>query len=75
MTGSDSDSDLLTSILIDPNGYMAFQFKFDSRIFLYSPNGSFTGSSLTTPQYSANICFDSKGRFIQFSKKQITIYN
>ena len=61
------------SILFDPNGYIATSC--DEKLYLFSPNSSFTGRSLTTPDNPLYIGFDSKGRFIQISGGQISIYN
>ena len=74
--GCDGNSVWLTSILFDPNGYMATSCDNPAnKLYLFSPNGSFTGKSITTPQYPRYIGFDSKDRFIQISWKQISIYN
>ena len=59
----------VTSISFEQNGYTSTKF------YLFSQNGSFTGKSISTPLYPQYIGFDSKGRFIQISKKQISIYN
>ena len=64
------------SILFDKNGYMATACDDPTnKLYLYSPNGSFTGKSLTTPVNPRFIGFDSKSRFIQISSEQIIIYN
>ena len=74
--GCNGNSVRLMSILFEPNGYMATTcYSPTNKLFLFSPNGSFTGKSLTTPDRPQYIGFDSKGRFIQISKKQISIYN
>ena len=76
INGCNGNSTALTSILFDQKGYMATSCDNPTRIlYLFSPNGSFTGKSLTTPDYPRYISFDSKGRFFQFSYKQISIYN
>ena len=72
--GCDGNSEALISILFDPNGYMATTCNYSNKLYLFSPNSSFTGKIITAlhPIY---IGFDSKGRFIQISNKQISIYN
>jgi hypothetical protein len=74
--GCNGNSDAVTSILFDPTGYMATSCSnATNKLYLFSPDGSFTGQSIATPSSSRYICFDSKGRFILISAKQITIYN
>ena len=74
--GCGGNSDLLSSIVFDPNGYMTTSCRYPTnKLYLFSPNGSFTGKSLTTPCFPQYIGFDCKGRFIQISDKQISIYN
>ena len=74
--GCDGNNDVLTSILFDQNGYMATScYNPTSKLYLFAPNGSFTGKYLTTPDYPQYIGFDSKGRFIQISGYEIIIYN
>ena len=76
--GCDGNNGWLTSILFDPNGYMATSCSSHPtpyKLYLFSPNGSFTDKSITTPQNPFYIGFDSKGRFIQISYVQISIYN
>ena len=68
-------SDYVTSILFDTNGYMATTCEQTKKLYLFSPNGSFTGKSITTPTLPMYIGFDSKGLFILSSQKQISIYN
>ena len=73
--GCNGNSVLLTFILFDPNGYMATTCNYPTnKLYLFSPDGSFTGKSITTPLYPHYIGFDSKGRFIQISEEQISIY-
>ena len=72
--GCDGNSGLIPSILFDPNGYMATSCYESNKLYLFSPNGSFTGKSITTPYRPTHIGFDSKGRFIQISSNQISIY-
>ena len=70
----DGNSVWLTLIFFDQNGYMATSCDNPTnRLYLYSPNGSFTGKSLTIPIGTNYIGFDSKGRFIQISDKRISI--
>ena len=57
------------SILFDLNGYQT------NKLHLFSPNGSFTGQSITTPSSPRYIGFYSKGRFVQISEKQIGLLN
>ena len=71
--GCDGKSAWLTLILFDQNDYMATACS--SKLYLFSPNGSFTGKSMTTSSFNFYIGFDSKGRFIEISTQQISIYN
>ena len=74
--GCDGKSKYLRSILFDQNGNMATScYQPTNKLYLFSPEGSFTGKSVTTPDYPYYIGFDSKGRFIQISAYQISIYN
>ena len=72
--GCDGKSVYLTSILFDQTGYMATSCE-NSKLYLYSPYGAFTGKSITTPVYPRYIGFDSKGRFVIISYYQISFYN
>ena len=62
--GCDGDSASLTSIYFDQNGFIATSC-FNSKLYLFSQNGSFTGKSIATSYNPYYIGFDSKGRFIQ----------
>ena len=76
--GCNGNSDVLTSILLDQNGYMVTScanLTTKTKLYLNFQNGSFKGQSLTTPSTPYYIGFDSKGRFIQISNKQISIYD
>ena len=74
--GCNGNSNYLTSILFDSNGYMATSCYDSYKLYLFSSNGSFTGQSITSSfYYPRYIGFDSKGRFIQMSMQQISIYN
>ena len=74
--GCNGNDVTVTSILFDPNGYIAITCEYPTnKLYLFSPNGSFTGKSITTPIYPSYIGFDSKGHFIQISWLQISIYN
>ena len=73
--GNTGFSNLLTSILFDPNGYMATSCYYSNKLDLFSPNGSFTGNSITNLADPRYIGFDSKGRFIIISNYQISVYN
>ena len=69
--GCDGNSVFLRSILFAPNGYMATSCgNPTNKLYFWAPNGSYTGKSIATPQYTYYIGFDSKGRFIQISAKQ-----
>ena len=73
--GCNGNSAYLQSILFDPNGNMATACHDPAnKLYLYSPYGSFTGKSITTPFSPRYIGFDSKGRFILISWYQISIY-
>ena len=64
------------SILFDPNGFMATTcYNPKNKLYLFAPDGSFTGKSITTTYRPTHIGFDSKGRFVIISNKQISIYN
>ena len=65
--GCDGHNVSLNSILFDANGYMATTscHSLTNKLYIFSPNGSY-------PYY---IGFHSKGRFIQISSQQISIYN
>ena len=72
--GCDGKYGSITSILFDSNGYMATSCGYPTlKLYLFSPNGSYTGKSITTPDCPQYIGFDSKGQFIQISGKQISI--
>ena len=74
--GCDGNSVWLTLILFDQNGYMATSCNNPTnKLYLLSPNGSFTGQSITTPSSPRYIGFYSKGRFVQISEKQIGLLN
>ena len=73
--GCDGNSGWLKAILFDPNGFMATTCYSTKKLYLLSHDGSFTGKSITTPSSPQYIGFDIKGRFIQISWKQISIYN
>ena len=74
--GCEENSVWLYSILFDQNGNMATACSSPTyKLYLFSPNGSFTGKSITTTDRPQYIGFDSKGRFILNSDKQISIYN
>ena len=69
------NSNWLLSILFDQFGYMATScYDPTNKLYLYSPNGTSTGKSITTPEYPYYIGFDSKSQFIQISANRITIY-
>ena len=73
--GCNRNSAWLNSIYFDQNGYMATLCLNINKLYLYSPNVSFTGKSLATPNGPYYMDFDSKGRFIQISANQISVYN
>jgi len=76
LNGCNGNIDYVTSILFDPNGFMATTCSYPTnKLYLFSPDGSFTGKSITTPSDPSYIGFDSKGRFIIISGYQISIYN
>ena len=72
--GCNGNSDYVTPILFDTNGYMATTCYFTNKLYLYSQNGSLAGNS-ASPQYPLYIGFDSKGRFILTSSQRISIYD
>ena len=58
--GCNGDSAYLNSILFDQTGYLATIYVNSNKLYLFSPNGSFTGKSLTTPDFPYYIGFDLK---------------
>ena len=76
LNGCNGNIDYVTSILFDPNGFMATTCSYPTnKLYLFSPDGSFTNKTITTPSDPSYIGFDSKGRFIIISGYQISIYN
>jgi hypothetical protein len=74
--GCNGDSVQLTSILFDQYGYMATICSDPTnKLYLYNSNGTYTGTSLSTPVNPRYIGFDTKGRFILISYYQMIIYN
>jgi hypothetical protein len=65
---------MLSHILFDDCGLMATSCN-NNQLYLYYPNGTFTGKSLNTSADPRYIGFDSKGRFVQISWKKISIYS
>jgi hypothetical protein len=66
----------VTFILFDQYGYMATICSDPiNQLYLYNSNGTYTGTSLSTPKNPRYIGFDTKGRFILISVNQIIIYN
>ncbi len=72
--GCNAASNQLTSILFDQYGYMATICSFP-QLYLYNSNGTYTGTSLSTPSNTRYIGFDAKGRFVVISRYQISVYN
>ena len=72
--GCNANFVLLTYILFDDCGMMITTCDPD-QLYLYYPNGSYIGKHFTTPTSPRYIGFDSKGRFVQISFTQISIYN
>ena len=72
--GCNGNSDIMMSIYLDQNGYMATTCLSTNKLYLLSPNGSYIAKSITTPSDPRYIGFDSKGRFVQISTNQISIY-
>jgi hypothetical protein len=64
----------LAYILFDHCGLMATSCN-NNQSYLYYPNETYTGKSLNTPANPRYIGFDSKGRFVQISWLQISVYN
>jgi hypothetical protein len=64
----------LTYILFDDCGLMATSCS-NNKLYLYYPNGTYIGKSLNTPDNPRYIGFDSKGRFVQISWLQVSVYN
>jgi hypothetical protein len=66
----------VTFILFDQYGYMATICSDPTnKLYLYNSNGTYTGTSLSTPKNPRYIGFDTKGRFILISTNQTIIYN
>ena len=73
--GCYGDSVTLNSILFDQYGYMATSCNNPiNKLYLYTPDGKYIGSSLTTPIAPRYIGFDSRGRFVLILTNQIIIY-
>ena len=64
----------LAYILFDDCGMMVTTCN-TNQLYLYYPNGTFTGKSFTTPTDPRYIGYDSKGRFVLISWYEISIYN
>jgi hypothetical protein len=74
--GCNGSSVSLTSILFDQYGYMATICSDPTnKLYLYNSNGTYTGTSLSTPSNTRYIGFDAKGRFVVISRYQISVYN
>jgi hypothetical protein len=63
------------SILFDQYGYMATSCFKVNNLYLYTIDGNYTGTSLSTPWNTQYIGFDAKGHFVVISFNQISIYN
>jgi hypothetical protein len=72
--GCDVNSDFLTYILFDQCGLMATSCN-KEHLYLYYPNGTYSGKHLTTPKGPQYIGYDSNAHFVQISDKQISVYN
>ena len=64
-SGCNGNDALITFILFDPNGYIATSCEYSyqlptNKLYIFYPNGSFTGKSITTPDHPFYIGFDSK---------------
>ena len=64
----------LAYILFDDCGMMVTTCN-TNQLYLYYPNGTFTGKSFTAPTDPRYIGYDSKGRFVLISWYEISIYN
>ncbi len=66
----------LSFIFFDQYGYMArICSESTNKLFFYNSNGTYTGTSLSTPVNPRCIGFDTKGRFFLISHYQIIIYD
>jgi hypothetical protein len=72
--GCNGNKVMLSYILFDDCGLMATSCS-TKKLYLYYPNRTYTGKSLNTPPNPRYIGFDSKGRFIQISWLQVSVYN
>ena len=74
--GCNGDSVTLNSILFDQYGYFATSCNNPTnKLYLYTSNRTYTGSSLSTPIAPRYIGFDIKERFVLISTNQILINN
>jgi hypothetical protein len=64
----------ISSIVFDTNELMAVLCNYDSMLYLYSTNGSYTGKNMTTPLWSGFMNYDLNGNFIIAGKYQINLY-
>ncbi len=64
----------ITSIVIDSNELMAVLCNFNSMLYLYTTNGSYTGKNMTTPLGPKFINYDLNGHFIIAGNSQINLY-
>ena len=75
--GCNGNYGVLGYIIFDQWGYMATSCddSINHKLYLYYSNGTFTGTSISTPDHPRYIGFDLNRRFIQISSTQISIYN
>jgi hypothetical protein len=65
-----------TFILFDQYGYMTTSCENPTnKLYLYTQDGSYTGTSLSTPLNPRYIGFDKKGFFFVTSRFQISVFN
>jgi hypothetical protein len=64
----------ITSIVIDANELIGVLCRVNDMLYLYSTNGSYTGTNMTTPLYPVFMNYDLNGHFIIAGIDQINIY-
>ena len=72
--GCNGYSFLLSYILFDSCGLMATSCD-NNQLYLYDSNGRYLNTSYPTPNNPSYIGHDSKGRFVQVSQQQISVYS
>jgi hypothetical protein len=64
----------LNNIVSNNFGFMAINCELNNKINSYYSNGTYAGTSITTPSTPMYVGFDFEGQFVLISKSQISIY-